>query len=543
MPTANLETVPEASARVSSSPPEPADSLDGATLKDALGSSEVIQRLASGGATPASVPIDDGGGSPLSDPLQSTLGTSFGTDLSGVRVHTGSIAAAQMGAEAFTRGDHVHFASGSPSTDTLGHEVGHVLQQREGRVKPTGIVGGNALNDSPSLEGEADRAGRLAVGAMSGGGSESVEGESPSSGGTVQRKASGQPVVQRKLNMVAGYTEAMNWSGDAQELIEKFEEFEGLLEKCEAAASPSNKRLKRLKRFKVDIEATEISNKGTARADALAKIEAEIAVAESLYAAVGGAPLRKEAGDIDDPDGGGYGVPDLPKSETVHVGGGEDGVEGVSGLKPDTLQTAEEAEKEAAEEGAPVKLQLTVLDEELYTKKGRLGEVGSKASMGGELNTQSAQGSMGVAVSMFVGKKKEKTGTLVQGRYGQGRVKGEGSVGVKGEASGSAEGSYDLSKGEVSAGLKGKAAAFAGGSCSLTPTVEITDSSGTKLGGGSATLGVTYGAGAEYEGELSLKEWRIRFKSKGKVAVGLGAEWGVSVDLDLGAIAKKATGR
>ena len=158
------------------------------------------------------------------------------------------------------------------------------------------------------------------------------------------------------------------------------------------------------------------------------------------------------------------------------------------------------------------------------------------------MSTQSAQGSASLGVSMFVGKKKEKTGTLVQGTYGQGRLKGEASLGVRGEASGSVEGGYDLSTGEVSGGLKGKASAFAGGSFSVTPTVEITDSSGARLGGGAATLGVSYGGGAEYEGELSLKAWRVVFKSKGKVALGLGAEWGVSVDLDLGAITKKALG-
>jgi len=39
----------------------------------------------------------------------------------------------------------------------LGHEFAHMVQQRQGRVRPTGFVGGIAYNDDPLLEFEADR--------------------------------------------------------------------------------------------------------------------------------------------------------------------------------------------------------------------------------------------------------------------------------------------------------------------------------------------------------------------------------------------------
>ena len=55
-------------------------------------------------------------------------------------------------------------------------------------------------------------------------------------------------------------------------------------------------------------------------------------------------------------------------------------------------------------------------------------------------------------------------------------------------------------------------------------------------------MGVSYGVGAEYEGEISMSNWRLVFKSKGKIAAGLGAEWGVALDLDLGALSSKAMG-
>src|SRR5262249_38608442 len=87
-----------------------------------------------------------------------------GTDLSGVRVHTGSAsasAAAQLGARAFTVGHDIHFAAGQHRlTDLFGsrllaHEVAHTVQQGGGgglQAKLEGSAPGDAL------EVEADRA-------------------------------------------------------------------------------------------------------------------------------------------------------------------------------------------------------------------------------------------------------------------------------------------------------------------------------------------------------------------------------------------------
>lgn len=67
---------------------------------------------------------------------------------------------------AFTQGEHIHFAPGQYQPHTaqgkrlLGHELAHVVQQREGRVAPTGQVAGMPLNDNPALEKEADDMGR-----------------------------------------------------------------------------------------------------------------------------------------------------------------------------------------------------------------------------------------------------------------------------------------------------------------------------------------------------------------------------------------------
>jgi hypothetical protein len=89
----------------------------------------------------------------------------FGEDLSDVRVHVGPEAPA-IGALAFTMGSDIYFAPGQydPITprgqELLGHELTHVLQQREGRVhNPIGDQA--AVVHDPSLEDEADRMGRI----------------------------------------------------------------------------------------------------------------------------------------------------------------------------------------------------------------------------------------------------------------------------------------------------------------------------------------------------------------------------------------------
>ncbi len=91
--------------------------------------------------------------------------TFFETDLTDVRVRVGN-EASSIGAIAFTLGSDLYFAPGhyDPHTprgqELLGHELTHVLQQRDGRVaNPFGD--GTAVVQDPALEEEADRMGRL----------------------------------------------------------------------------------------------------------------------------------------------------------------------------------------------------------------------------------------------------------------------------------------------------------------------------------------------------------------------------------------------
>ncbi len=80
-----------------------------------------------------------------------------------VRVHHNSSEPAQLNAHAFTQGTDIHIAPGQQRH--LPHEAWHVVQQAQGRVRPTSRVRGVPINDDPGLEREADvmgeKAGRL----------------------------------------------------------------------------------------------------------------------------------------------------------------------------------------------------------------------------------------------------------------------------------------------------------------------------------------------------------------------------------------------
>lgn len=106
----------------------------------------------------------------MPDEVKSHMESSFNTDFSDVRIHAGSSKAPEVGALAYTQGSDIHFASGrfkpdtSPGKQLLGHELAHVVQQREGRVQPTTEVAGMPVNDNPALEKEADVMGAKAAG-------------------------------------------------------------------------------------------------------------------------------------------------------------------------------------------------------------------------------------------------------------------------------------------------------------------------------------------------------------------------------------------
>ena len=90
----------------------------------------------------------------LPDRLKSGLESASGFSMDDVRVHYNSSKPARVHAHAYTRGTEIHVAPGQEKH--LPHEAWHVVQQMQGRVKPTGSIGGMAINDSAALEHEAD---------------------------------------------------------------------------------------------------------------------------------------------------------------------------------------------------------------------------------------------------------------------------------------------------------------------------------------------------------------------------------------------------
>jgi len=95
--------------------------------------------------------------------------SAFQTDFSDVNFHEDSKTASDLGALAFTQGNNVHFAPGQFKPDTqsgkelIGHELTHVVQQREGKVQPTKQIGKFNINDNSSLEKQADTMGAKAA--------------------------------------------------------------------------------------------------------------------------------------------------------------------------------------------------------------------------------------------------------------------------------------------------------------------------------------------------------------------------------------------
>lgn len=84
-----------------------------------------------------------------------------GVSLDGVQVHRNSPKPAQLNAHAYAQGNQIHLASGQDQH--LGHEAWHVVQQRQGRVKPTVQLSGIGVNDDAGLEREADVMGAKAT--------------------------------------------------------------------------------------------------------------------------------------------------------------------------------------------------------------------------------------------------------------------------------------------------------------------------------------------------------------------------------------------
>ena len=91
----------------------------------------------------------------LPDGLKTGIENLSGYSMNDVKVHYNSNQPAQFKAHAFAQGSNIHLGAGQEKH--LPHEAWHVVQQKQGRVKPTMQMKGKFnVNDDKGLEQEAD---------------------------------------------------------------------------------------------------------------------------------------------------------------------------------------------------------------------------------------------------------------------------------------------------------------------------------------------------------------------------------------------------
>ncbi|MBB4895870.1 hypothetical protein FHS39_004951 [Streptomyces olivoverticillatus] len=147
-----------------------------------------------------------GGGHPLDAATRNDMEARLGADLSGVRVHTDAAAqrsAREIGARAYTAGNHVVIGRDGADKATLAHELTHVIQQRRGQVAGTDTDHGFAVSDPDDrFEREAEANASRVMSASVG----SVGATEQRPLGTIPAPPVSTPVVQRAMHL-ANYDE------------------------------------------------------------------------------------------------------------------------------------------------------------------------------------------------------------------------------------------------------------------------------------------------------------------------------------------------
>jgi hypothetical protein len=119
---------------------------------------EAARRAAILGGTAQLKPAGRG----LPEGLKSGVEALSGIAMDDVAVHYNSSKPAGLGAAAYAQGKDIHVAPGQERH--LPHEAWHVVQQAQGRVKPTLQLRNSVpVNDDAGLEREADRMGSKAL--------------------------------------------------------------------------------------------------------------------------------------------------------------------------------------------------------------------------------------------------------------------------------------------------------------------------------------------------------------------------------------------
>jgi hypothetical protein len=197
----------------------------------------------------------------LPDQLKSGIESLSGISMDHVKVHHNSDKPAQLQAHAYAQGNEIHLGAGQERH--LPHEAWHVVQQAQGRVKPTmQMKAGVPVNDDEGLEAEADVMGAKAA-------------------GLVQRKAepgvfthssvSGGSVVQRLADLVSQVVVTDGVVTEAS--LPSRERTEGVLGGLEGSHTTP---------WSVFVESVRMAVQGKTLADAVAALDALFNVAQAL---------------------------------------------------------------------------------------------------------------------------------------------------------------------------------------------------------------------------------------------------------------------
>ncbi|MFI2424137.1 DUF4157 domain-containing protein [Streptomyces sp. NPDC018955] len=132
------------------------------------GNAAAVQMLRRAGHSGAQAPVQRSTvprvlrspGRPLDEVTRTDMESRLGADFSDVRVHDDAAArrsAAEIGARAYTSGNHVVIGGGGGDRHTLAHELTHVIQQRQGPVAGTDHGDGLRISDpADRFEREAE---------------------------------------------------------------------------------------------------------------------------------------------------------------------------------------------------------------------------------------------------------------------------------------------------------------------------------------------------------------------------------------------------
>jgi hypothetical protein len=135
----------------------------------------------------------------LPDQLKRGIESLSGLSMDHVRVHYNSAHPAQLNALAYAQGSDIHLAPGQEQH--LPHEAWHVVQQAQGRVRPTMQMkeGAVPVNDDAGLEAEADVMGAKALAFSSPPARQPSRAAPPLHFLTVQRKDARTKAKERKI--------------------------------------------------------------------------------------------------------------------------------------------------------------------------------------------------------------------------------------------------------------------------------------------------------------------------------------------------------